>query len=249
MTLIVPAGGTFSIGSSGGGGQSGMNMSLDDVIASRRKETVAASRRGGRTRVSTADRTVASGRAKRAAAVNARRNLTTTKKPTKMEIEKEVKTQNARTQKAKANQEKKKAGGRVAATGGRTRRAAAREAGHRRATAAKNVKQTKTKQAAVQIGQGRPPSKKAVNAAVQAFKANGFQIPQGTQMVIRFESASDTTPAPGSQTARNTARAAGRQKAAAKNNNNNTRSNNRNNINSNNRRASGGRGRGGRGRN
>lgn len=229
MPLIVPAGATFSIGSNAQTSGTSMSMSLDDVIAKRRKDTMTATRRGGRTRVSTADRTVAGGRAKRTAAVNARRNMTPTKKPTKMEIEKEVKTQSARTQRTKANQDKKKAGGRVAATGGRTRRADARAAGR---TAKQPAQQTRVKQAAVQLVQGKPPSKKAVNAAVQAFKANGFNIPQGTQMVIRFEGpAASTNNNNNNNSPRNAARAAGRAKATGNNNNNNN--NNRNNNNSN----------------
>jgi len=184
------------------------------VIASRRKETIKESRRGGRNRVSTADRAVAANRAKRNATLNARRGNnnnnnntaggnTRKPKPSRMEIEQEIKTQKARSQKAKAMQEIQQAGGRVAATAGRRRRAATKAAGGTvkrgppvqttggggggRARRVPGGKVISTNNATVQMAAAKPPTKKAVNAAVQAFKANGFQIPAGSQMVIRFE--------------------------------------------------------------
>jgi len=229
----------------------------DELMASRRKEQLQASRRGGRDRVSAADKAVASGRAKRAAAANARRNLTTTKKATKMEVDKEIKTEAARSAKTKQAQEKKKAGGRVAAVGSRRQRSANKAANGAVRKAApvgknqnqqgtnKQMQQVSTKNAVVQVNQ-KPPSKKAVNAAMQAFKANGFNIPKGSQLVIRFE-----TPANNANSQNNQGGKA-KGKSPANNNQNNNKgaapkksdgpNRNNNNNNSGNRRRSGGRG-------
>jgi hypothetical protein len=222
----------------------------DDMIASRRKEQVTASRRGGRDRVSTVDRSIGAGRAKRNAAVNARRQMTPTaaaaKKPTQMEIEKEVKTQADRSLRAKVRPVQNKAGGRVAAAGGRKERAVVKAAAGTRGRG-KNpaIRQVKTKSAAVQLAPtAKPPTRKAVNAAVQAFKANGFDIPAGTQMVIRFEEAnkpaSNTGAAPNGAGRGGAGRGRGR---GGRGNNNNTGNNGGRNNTSNNRRG----GRGGRG--
>jgi hypothetical protein len=223
----------------------------DEMIASRRKETITASRRGGRDRVSTVDRAIGAGRAKRNAAVNARRQMNpaapAVKKPTQMEIEKEVKTQADRSQRAKVRQVQNKAGGRVAAAGGRKERAAKKPA----------TQQVKTKTAAVQFAPSstaKPPTRKAVNAAVQAFKANGFDIPPGTHMVIRFEEANkpasnNTAGRGGAGRARGAGRGGGRgnNNKVNSNSNSNTGNNGGRSNNTNNRR--GGRGGRGRGRN
>ena len=62
------------------------------MIADRRKDQLKAAKKGTK-KTSTTDRSIATGRAKRDAAMKARRGMTQEKKPSAMEVEREVLTQ------------------------------------------------------------------------------------------------------------------------------------------------------------
>jgi hypothetical protein len=181
MTLMVPGEGPFSIGSSK---PDTMSKSLDDMIKDRRKEQQQASKKGAK-KPATSDRTVAAGRAKRAAAVKARRGLSQTKAPNQMEIEREVYRQSRKTAAAKERGEKKATQGRLPANSS-TRRVAGRKKGN-------DAKPSGTPPAS--FG-GRTPSKKAVTAAVQAMEGAGFKVPDGMQVVIALAPAAVASPTP-----------------------------------------------------
>ena len=143
------------------------------------------------------DRQVAKGKAKRSAAANARRGLATTAQPTAKEIEMEVVRQTRRatssTKKLKDQQQQQ------APVRGRKPRSQADIK-----TKARQEKKAGTpnkKQAADNAipptwigGTRRPPSKKAVTAAVEAMQQSGFKVPKGMQMVISFAPAPDNYP-------------------------------------------------------
>jgi hypothetical protein len=140
----------------------------DQIIADRRKEQQQLSKRGPK-KVGTADRAVATGRAKRDAAANARRGITETKKPDPMAVEREVYRQSRQTEAAKEKRETKATGGRIAPN----------------STSRRNRK----KKDASQGGTApvfQAPSKKVVAAAVVAMKNEGYVVPQGMQVVINI---------------------------------------------------------------
>lgn len=205
-----------------------MDMSLDDMIKSRR--TSAASKPSATRTATVADRQVAKGKAKRAAAANARRGLATTAQPSAQEIEKEVYRQTRR-----ATSSTKKQHDQQIQKGRKPRSQADIK------TKARNEKKMDPKK---QIdnsipptwigGTRRPPSKKAVTAAVEAMQKSGFKVPKGMQMVISFAPAPNHDPTVNNDF--------GNSKKP--NNNNNAKKPN----NSNNKGGGGGRGRGGGGR-
>jgi hypothetical protein len=136
------------------------------MIQDRRKDQQQESRRGPK-KVSTSDRSIATGRAKRTAAVNARRGMTESKKPQAMEIEREVYRQSRTTQKTKENQQQKATGGRLAPNASANRRA--------------------KKEAPIAAAKGanrRPPSKKIVQVGIKAMKTAGYEVPEGQKLVI-----------------------------------------------------------------
>jgi hypothetical protein len=151
-------------------------------------------------KVSTADKTVAKGRANRQATANARRGINTENKPSAMEVEREINRQAKMSANNRAGTPKKDA--QPAKTAQRTRRVADVK------TKAKNdVKKQETKQQEKQKnapaipptwigGTRRPPSVKAVTAAISAMESNGFKVPKGMQMVISFAPAPESYPAP-----------------------------------------------------
>ena len=197
------------------------------------------------------DRQVAKGKAKRAAAANARRGLATTAQPTAKEIEMEVVRQTRRstssTKKLKEQQQQQ------APVRGRKPRSQAdikTKARQEKKAGTPNKKQNAASDNAIPPtwigGTRRPPSKKAVTAAVEAMQQSGFKVPKGMQMVISFAPAPDHFPAGNNEFGGN---ASAKKKQPNSNNNNsakkppNTKSNNNNNNS-----AKGGGGRGGGGR-
>lgn len=204
MTLL---GVDFNMGSSE---PSTMNMSLDEMIASRQRSSsrISSRRRGGGqvggdhdpNRVSNVDRSMATSRAKRDALLRARRGLSTNKKASEMEIEAEVQKQGKQTLLARAKKalQAKRSDSRLNAT----ERAEIRQERRKLARAAAKVKREElaakrgvAKSAPMKgpLGLvaetaplGRPPSKKAVKAAMNAMEEKGFKIPNGYQMVISF---------------------------------------------------------------
>ena len=164
----------------------------DDMIKSRRK--AATSRRALARKPTAADKAAGRQRATRTAKINARRGIQQTSpgKPSAMEIEREVYRQTRMNNQPK--QEKTK-------TGPRSQRDSAAQV-----KARKQLKSDKKKKAQQQkgttnnlpptwvAGTRRPPSKKAVSAAVNAMTNAGFKVPQGMQMVISFAPAPDKPP-------------------------------------------------------
>jgi hypothetical protein len=172
----------------------------DQLIAHRRKEAEPkppAPKKVSKS-VSNTDRSVATSRAKRGAAMDKRRGQGQESKPTAMQVDNEVSKQVKKTVTAKA---KKQATAttkgsvktvKVLAKG--TTRRERQEATRAVSTArkGKNERREKVESSGTMT---RAPTKKAVTAAVTAMEQKGFSIPQGMQMVISF------APAPGTAVA------------------------------------------------
>mmetsp|Transcript_26760 Transcript_26760/g.65059 ORF Transcript_26760/g.65059 Transcript_26760/m.65059 type:complete len:177 (-) Transcript_26760:4570-5100(-) len=127
-------------------------------------------------KISQADRSVATGRAKRDAAIKAKRGISKTKKANNMQIDQEVKRQAQKTAAAKKRSEKTVPTGRSKAN--KTQRK----------TTPKNKSKDINAPAAdaVQVFGGRVPSKKAIEAALRGMKDAGFSVPPGHQVVMTF---------------------------------------------------------------
>lgn len=143
------------------------------MIEDRRKKQAKDSKRTPK-KASTADRSIATGKAKRAAAMKAKRGLTPTKAPTAMEIEREVYRQSRKTDNAKKKKENKATGGRIAPD-----------------STARNKKKKEKKATGkvdppAAIFGGRAPPKKAIEAAIKGMEGAGFKIPKGHQMMMTF---------------------------------------------------------------
>jgi hypothetical protein len=145
------------------------------MIADRRKEQQKASKRGPK-KASTTDRAIATGRAKRDAATKARRGLTQTKKPSAMEVDREIYRQSQKSATAKNRAENKASGGRLPPNS--------------------SLRDTKKKGDKKQAGNGpqqpqaifggRVPSKKQVEAAIKGMESIGQPVPPGHQVVLTF---------------------------------------------------------------
>jgi hypothetical protein len=149
---------------------------LDEIIADRRKEQVKALKQPKK--VSTVDRSIATGKAKREAAVKAKRGLSETKKPSAMEVEREVYRQSRRTEVTKAKREQKAAGGKLPPNPilrDRKNKKKGGGGGNAGAPAAPSA-----------IFGGRVPPRKAVEAAVAGMESAGFKIPDGHQVYVAF---------------------------------------------------------------
>ncbi|KAL3921655.1 MAG: hypothetical protein SGARI_006628 [Bacillariaceae sp.] len=188
------------------------------MIADRRKDQQKTAKKATAKKASTTDRSIATGRAKRDAAMKARRGMTQDKKPSAMEVEREVYRQSRKTATAKGRAEQKASGGRLPPNSSlrdkKGKKGAA--AGKKQAPAA----------AAVAVTGGRPPSKKQVQAAVKAVQACGQPIPDGHQLVLTFVPTFQQPKAPPKNQAKSKKGAAGgNQKQQTKNqpkkNNNN----------------------------
>lgn len=131
-----------------------------------------------------ADRSIASGRAKRDAAVKARRGLSESKKPTKMEVDREMKRQSLKSATEKKKKEKKATHGRIAPD----------------STGRSKIKKAKAKQdPPAAIYGSRAPPKKAIEAAISGMESAGFKIPDGHQMVMTFVPAAPALTGPGKE--------------------------------------------------
>ena len=152
------------------------------MIANRRKQAKQDSKPSkvnlSRDGVSNADRAIATSRAKRSAALDARRGITKSSKPTKAQVDQEIKKQAA---KKKEEQIKKQ---RVDVNADPSTKAAARR--QRRELARSGAATIVSGNKKVVGTLGRPPSKKAIRAAVDAMAEKGFKIPEGYRMVISF---------------------------------------------------------------
>lgn len=141
----------------------------DDLIQERRKQQQQESKRGPK-KPSVVERSIATGRAKRDAAMNQRRGLSQTKKPTAMEVEKQVKRQTDHTAKEKKIQEKKATKGRIAPD----------------STSRNKKKKGKKNDAVAPIFGGRTPPKKAIEAALKGMETAGYKVPDGHTVVMTF---------------------------------------------------------------
>lgn len=176
----------FSMGSSGIGGT---EKSLDEIIADRRKEQAKAStgrntknknnnennkdssNKNNSKKNATADRSIATGRAKRAASTRARRGLSNDQKPSPMEVEREVYRQSRKTSDTKKKTEQKASNGRLPPNSSLRGK--------------KNVnKNNNSDPPGATLG--RMPSKKQIEAAIQGMKNAGYPVPAGHQLIMQF---------------------------------------------------------------
>ena len=144
---------------------------------------------------------MATGRAKRAAANRARRGLSNNgdKKPTAMEVEKEVYRQSRKTATSKKQAEKKASSGRVAPN------STLRDKKKNKNANAKKTNNNDPPGALV----GKIPNAKQIQAAIDGMKAARCPVPKGYQLVMQF------APIPTQQNGK------GKQQNANKNNNSN----------------------------
>lgn len=183
----------------------------DDMIKERRKATTVVKKD-----VSNKDRAIGTSRAKRDAAMKARRGITTSSKPTQMQVEVAVQKQSQKTKLKEA----KKTLAKKTNTGQQTpaQRSANRK---KKQEATKIVKLAAKQQNKKEPTLAKPPSKKAVKgrfplifcpirpallsfstchstffstAAVNAMAEKGFTVPQGMKMVISFQASNDASP-------------------------------------------------------
>eukprot|EP00541_Cyclophora_tenuis_P006264 CAMPEP_0116550388 /NCGR_PEP_ID=MMETSP0397-20121206/5401_1 /TAXON_ID=216820 /ORGANISM="Cyclophora tenuis, Strain ECT3854" /LENGTH=243 /DNA_ID=CAMNT_0004075217 /DNA_START=41 /DNA_END=772 /DNA_ORIENTATION=+ len=240
MTLLgVPEGTGFSIGTSSSivpqNGTTSVDMSLDDMIKSRRRSqrTTKSSKSA-----SPADKAIGRSKANRQAKLNAKRGLRTDSKATSMEIEKEVYRQSR-----KSPTNRTPTNNNSSSTNNKNRRS--RRVADQRVKAKNETKkqQQKTKNngnnkndpavpPAWIGGTRRPPSKKAITAAVSAMQGAGFKVPKGMQMVISFAPAPNEDPTKNNPEPKKNAK---KGNAKTNNNNNNKGNNNNNNRGRNNR--------------
>jgi len=187
MTLIVPDGKGFSVGRSNLPRDASMSKSLDDMIRDRRKSQIKANR--APKKVVQSDRSIASSRAKRDAAIRAKRGLSKTKKANDMQIEQEVKRQEKKSAVAKKRSEKIVPSGRPKAK--RTQKKATQKSKSKDGNAP----------APDAVFGGRVPSRKVIEAAVKGMKDAGFSVPPGHQVVMTFipSGPSGTTKSQGSE--------------------------------------------------
>ncbi|KAL3903417.1 MAG: hypothetical protein SGARI_005390 [Bacillariaceae sp.] len=190
------------------------------MIADRRKDQAKTAKRGTKKAATTSDRSIATGRAKRDAAAKARRGMTQDKKPSAMEVDREVYRQSRKTATAKSRAEQKASGGRLPVKKAKKGTAAA-------------GKKKAPPPAGVAVTGGRPPSKKQVEAAVKAMASIGAPVPKGHQLVLTFVPTFQQNTAPATKTTQpKNNKKGGGQGGGAKSkpqNNNNARSNRNNN--------------------
>lgn len=164
MTLLGADG--FKMGVAG---TSSMDMSLDDLIKSRRNTQPKSIKKS----VSNADKSIATSRAKRNAKMDSRRGLQTNKRPTNTQVDQEIKKQAGKTAIANAK------------VASQMKHTSSNKTGQEKA-AQHRQKREAIKQGKAAIANVKPPSKKAVEAAVNAMQSAGFTMPPGQQMVISF---------------------------------------------------------------
>jgi len=168
------------------------SLLTDDMIKNRRRSTRSTTtRRAAARKPTAADKAAGRQRATRTAKINARRGIqqNANGKPSAMEIEREVYRQTRMSN--TPNKGKKK--------GTRSRKESNQQVKARKQTKAQQKKKAQQKAAASVpstwvAGTRRPPSKKAVNAAVTAMTDAGFKVPKNMQMVISFAPAPEQKP-------------------------------------------------------
>eukprot|EP00565_Helicotheca_tamesis_P006576 CAMPEP_0185734296 /NCGR_PEP_ID=MMETSP1171-20130828/22049_1 /TAXON_ID=374046 /ORGANISM="Helicotheca tamensis, Strain CCMP826" /LENGTH=225 /DNA_ID=CAMNT_0028404255 /DNA_START=46 /DNA_END=726 /DNA_ORIENTATION=+ len=162
-----------------------IDMSLDDIISNRRKEAKQQDKNKKRGNVkaqtpkkpTTAQKAVGSGKAKKAATARARRGIAPSAKASNMDVEKEIYRQ------ARRPRNQQGAGGRGGPNNRRSRRIA--DVKVKQKVQAEKKKQNAKKGQSNKVTT-RPPTKKALKAAVSAMTGAGYKPPEGMQMVISF---------------------------------------------------------------
>jgi hypothetical protein len=168
-----------------------VRVCADDMIADRRKEQSKSStgRSGANKNNSTtkpqkktelADRSIATGRAKRSAATKARRGLSNTKKPTAMEIDQENYRQSRNSNASKKKQEQKSSNGRLPPN------SSLRDNKKKNINNNNNNKNNNNNISLAPVSLGRMPNKKQMNAALQGMKQAGCPVPDGHTLIMQF---------------------------------------------------------------
>jgi hypothetical protein len=151
----------------------------DDIIQQRAQKSSATHKKQPPTSskkvVSNVDRSVATSRVKRDAAIQARRGITQSSKPTRQQIETAVQQQAHQTAIAKVQKQQKAAA--AAATGGTTSK-----------RQSKKVKMEIHKQTR-ELKKAMQPTKKQFKAAKKALLDAGFQVPPNHSLVITVQPA------------------------------------------------------------
>jgi hypothetical protein len=159
-----------------------VGKSLDAIIADRRKEQAktlsgrTANESGARNtrfrekKAAIADRSVATGRAKRAAAARARRGLALDKKPSALEVEKEVYRQSRKTAASKKASENKATKGRLPPN------SSLREK--------KGKKKTNDQPGAIV---GKKIQAKQIDAAIKGMELAGCPVPKGFELHMQLK--------------------------------------------------------------
>lgn len=152
-----------------------------DAMIKNRKQQDKKPKKAAPKAVTNADKSVGTSKAKRKAALDARRGLTKSSKPTKAQVDEEIKKQ---VQKKAAVQSKKRVPVNDSPGAKAEKRRQKREAARSGAATFGGATIVSGKSQGVSIG--RPLSQKALRAAKTAIEATGFKIPPGLQMVIAF---------------------------------------------------------------
>lgn len=165
-----------------------IGKSLDDIIADRRKEQAKAGKAKPRTSArdkknAIADRSVATGRAKRAAATRARRSLNNNnadKKPSAVEVEKEVYRQTRKTAVAKKKSESKATNGRLPPNSSLREKKGAKKSNKSNNSGNANVNGTSG------VLVARLPKQNQIKAAIRGMEESGCPVPDGFQLIMQF---------------------------------------------------------------
>ena len=160
----------------------------DDIIADRRKEQAKSGKAKTRTSArdkknAIADRSVATGRAKRAAATRARRSLSSNnadKKPSAIEVEKEVYRQKRKTAVAKKKAESKATNGRLPPN------STLRDKKNTKKSSKNNNSGKGNDNDAPGVLFGRLPKQNQIKAAIRGMEESGCPVPDGFQLIMQF---------------------------------------------------------------
>lgn len=206
-----------------------IHFNTDDILKKRREEQKKAKKEENKQRQSvksnagkntktptSTQKSVGANKAKRGAKVSARRGLSTTQKPTSMEVEKEI-----------GRQQRSGKGNKTRRTPNKNRVESSGKSAADRKMKAKNVaavKQTNIKQ---QGQTATAPPRKAVKAALNAMKEVGYNVPKGMKMMVSFVSEKkDENQKKGAspkKSSGNSQREKGKQQNQGKSNDNNRR--------------------------
>ena len=196
-------------------------LAADEIIADRRKEQAKASsgrnvKKNGSNnnnnadtknkKQAVADRSIATGRAKRAAATKVRRGLSGDNKPSPMEVEKEVYRQSRKSADSKKRVEQKKSNGRLPPN------SSLRSSKRDRANKTNNINANSNASTDLPgVVTAKQPRVSQIKAAIRGMEDSGCPVPPGYVLMMQFVPA--VSPSPG--------KGRGRGKQTNNNNNNN----------------------------